>query len=91
MDTLETIAKEWETAGRFGSRETRMARAMRWLPYYMMLCDQVEERPFDPKADPTGFITVLTNRGSCVRPIRCLISARAWVSTRCGLPGIANV
>ena len=76
LDTLETIAKEWEAAGRFGSRETRMARAMHWLPYYMMLCDQAEERPFDPKADPTGFIAVLTEQG-ILRPTDTLLDIGA--------------
>ena len=62
MNALETIAKEWEAAGRYGPREARMARAKRWLPYYTMLYEQSADRPFDSDTDPSGFISVLIDQ-----------------------------
>lgn len=60
MKSLETLAREWEEAGGFGTKEERMARAERWAPYYAMLCQQAAKRPFDPEGDPSGFIRILT-------------------------------
>ena len=62
MNHLTTILQEWEAACRYGTREARMARAKRWLPYYTMLCEQSEDRPFDSDADPSGFISVLIDQ-----------------------------
>ncbi len=76
MQSLETIEREWEEAGRFGSRETRMERAKRWLPYYTMLCEKAADRPFDPDADPTGFVSVLVGQ-DLLRPTDLLLDIGA--------------
>jgi len=76
MSTLQSIAQEWEAAGRFGSKEVRMERAMRWLPYYGMICDQAADRPFDPDSDPSGFVSIMIDQG-VLRPHDTLLDIGA--------------
>lgn len=61
--TLVQIEEEWEKEGRYGSREERMQRTSRWLPYYALLAEKQKDKPFDEKEDPTGFIGILRETG----------------------------
>lgn len=63
MTELERIEREWESAHSFGTKEERVLRAKKWLPYYSWLLKGAENRPFDVDADPTGFISFLTGNG----------------------------
>lgn len=60
---LERIEREWESAHRFGTAEERVSRAFSWLPYYSWLLKDLINRPFDADADPTGFVSFLTENG----------------------------
>ena len=62
-DQLKNLLEDWEAACRYGSREERIERAGRWLPYYAFLCRQAVDAPFDPNADPVGFLSVMTKEG----------------------------
>ena len=61
QDHLKTLAQEWEAAYRYGTREERIERAGKWLPYYTFLCEQAANRLFDPDSDPTGYLKILTD------------------------------
>lgn len=76
MSSLTEIEQAWETAYRYGTREERIARAKRWLPYYTLFCAQAAERPFDPDADPVGFVSVLVENG-ILRPDDTLLDIGA--------------
>ena len=60
---LERIEREWESAHRFGTAEERVSRARAWLPYYSWLLKDRKGKPFDPEADPAGFVSFLTGNG----------------------------
>ena len=61
--TLETLEREWEEEGRYGSKEERRERALRWIPYYSFLAEKQLASPFNPDSDPTGFIGQLNEQG----------------------------
>lgn len=60
---LETLTQRWEAFYRYGTREERIERAGKWLPYYSFLSKQAAGQPFDFSFDPTGFVSTLICEG----------------------------
>ena len=46
MLTLEEALKNWEEAGHHGTREQRIVRGKKWLPYYAYLAQRQKDAPF---------------------------------------------
>lgn len=63
QDLLKKLTQEWEAVYRYGTREERIERAGKWLPYYRFLCEQAANRSFDPASDPTGYLATLVDEG----------------------------
>lgn len=60
--TLEDALKEWEEAGRHGTREERIARGKKWLPYYAFLAERQRGVPYTLPETPNEFVTELFRR-----------------------------
>ena len=76
MKDIETLCREWEESGGYGTRSERMERALRWLPYYTLFCDAAKKRTFEIDDDPNGFVSMLLETGS-VRPSDSLLDIGA--------------
>ena len=63
MYTLEACEKEWDAAGRHGSKEERMERAKRWLPYYACLAQRERGKPFHLPDRDNDMVSALVQSG----------------------------
>lgn len=63
MYTLEKAKEHWETTGKHGSKEERIARGRLWQPYYSYLAKQQMDTPYrgNPHAERT--VTYLLQQG----------------------------
>lgn len=61
--TLEECERLWDEAGRHGTRQERVERAKRWLPYYAYLAEKQGNIPFKAESDEDGFVARLCRDG----------------------------
>lgn len=64
MLTLEEALKNWEQAGHHGTREQRIARGKKWLPYYAYLAQRQKDAPFSLPEKPNVFVAALLEEGA---------------------------
>lgn len=64
MLTLEEALKNWEEAGRHGTREQRIVRGKKWLPYYAYLAQRQKDAPFAPPEKTNAFVEALMEEGA---------------------------
>lgn len=67
MLTLEEAQKNWAETGRHGTREERIARGRKWLPYYAFLAKKQENAPYSLPTAPSPFVAALIDCGA-VKP-----------------------
>lgn len=64
MLTLEEALKNWEEAGHHGTREQRIVRGKKWLPYYAYLAQRQKDAPFAPPKKTNAFVEALMEEGA---------------------------
>lgn len=67
MLTLEEAIRNWEEAGRHGTREERIARGKKWLPYYAYLAEKQDPEQCPIPETAREFVAALLADGA-VRP-----------------------
>ena len=76
MLTLEEALKSWEQAGHHGTREQRIARGKKWLPYYSYLAQRQKDAPFALPEKPNAFVPPCWEKERCGPGIPCWTSAQ---------------